>query len=41
MAFLMSALFKMLGVWLAFPLTEFVVAVIGAVLFKYGSNKRI
>ncbi|MDE5974397.1 MAG: MATE family efflux transporter [Eubacterium sp.] len=41
MAFLMSALFKMLGVWLAFPLTEFVAAVIGAVLFKYGSNKQI
>ena len=34
MAFLMSALFEMLGVWLAFPLTELIVAVIGAVLFK-------
>lgn len=39
MAFLMSALFKMLGVWLAFPLTEFVVAVIGIGLFKF-SNKN-
>lgn len=41
MAFLMSALLKMLGVWLAFPLTEFVAAVIGIGLFKYGSNKQI
>mgnify|MGYP002510207180 CR=1 FL=1 len=41
MAFLMSALLKMLGVWLAFPLTEFVAAVTGIGLFKYGSNKQI
>lgn len=34
MAFLMSSLLEMLGVWLAFPLTELMVAVTGAVLFK-------
>lgn len=34
MAFLMSSLLEMLGVWLAFPLTELIVAVTGAVLFK-------
>lgn len=39
MALLLSSLFDMLGVWLAFPLTELVVSVIGVMLFKYG-NKR-
>lgn len=34
MAFLMSSLLEMPGVWLAFPLTELMVAVTGAVLFK-------
>lgn len=39
MAFLMSSLLEMLGIWLAFPLTELIVAVTGMGLFTY-SNKQ-
>lgn len=34
MAFLLSSLWQMTGVWMVFPVTEFVVALIGAVLYK-------
>ncbi|MBP3366159.1 MAG: MATE family efflux transporter [Treponema sp.] len=33
MAFLLSSLFKMTGVWLAFPATELLTAIIGLILF--------
>ena len=33
MAFLLSSLFGMTGVWLAFPATELLVSILGAVLF--------
>lgn len=39
MAFFLSALLEMTGVWLAFPLTEMIVAVTGIGLFKF-SNKN-
>ena len=34
MAFLLSALWKMTGVWLTYPITEFIVALLGAVIYK-------
>lgn len=39
MAFLLSVLFEATGLWLAFPATELVVAVIGVIL--YGRGKRV
>lgn len=39
MAFLLSALFEATGLWLAFPATEFLVALVGIVL--YGRWKRV
>lgn len=33
MAFLLSAILKMIGVWCAFPITELIVAVVGVVLY--------
>lgn len=34
MTFLLSALWKMTGVWLTYPITEFIVALLGAVIYK-------
>ena len=35
MAFLLSALWKMTGVWLAYPITEFLIALLGVVMFYF------
>lgn len=40
MAFLLSAIGKMVGVWCAFPATELLVSVIGAALFFASKKKR-
>lgn len=40
MAFLMSALLKMTGVWLSYPLTEGMVALTGILLYKKSGDKR-
>ena len=34
MAFLMSALWEMIGIWLAYPITEFITALIGLVIYS-------
>lgn len=34
MAFLLSALWKMTGVWLTYPITEFLIALLGFVIYK-------
>lgn len=34
-AFLLSALFKMTGVWLTYPITEFLIALLGFVIYKH------
>ena len=34
MAFLLSALWKMTGVWLTYPTTEFLIALLGFVIYK-------
>lgn len=39
MALLLSSIFDMIGVWCVFPLTEFLVACIGILLFLYSQNK--
>lgn len=40
MAFLLSALWKMTGVWLAYPVTEFVIALLGFVIYKYKNKEK-
>ncbi|MBD5540619.1 MAG: MATE family efflux transporter [Lachnospiraceae bacterium] len=40
MAFLMSFLFRMTGVWLSYPLTEGVVALMGMILYKRQGRKH-
>lgn len=39
MAFLLSALWKMAGVWLTYPITEFLVALLGLIIYKH-KNKH-
>lgn len=41
MAFLLSAILKMTGVWLAYPSTECVVAMVGAVFFLLIERKKL
>ena len=38
-AYLLSGLLGLTGVWLAFPATEFIVAVVGAALYKYTQRR--
>lgn len=38
MAFLFSAILKMIGVWCAFPMTEFIVAAVGTVFYIAGNR---
>ena len=38
MAFLLSALWKMTGVWLTYPITEFLIALLGFAIYKHKSN---
>lgn len=40
MAFLLSALWKMTGVWLTCPITEFLIALLGFVIYKRKNTKR-
>ena len=40
MAFLLSAVWKIQGVWCAFPATELLVAAVGAVLFTVINNRK-
>ena len=40
MAFALSAHFGMTGVWLAYPATEVVVALVGVVLFRLLKSKE-
>lgn len=39
MAFLMSLLFRMIGVWMSYPLTESMVALTGMILYKKSGGK--
>lgn len=40
MAFFLSSLWKMLGVWLAYPITESLVALLGFVIYKYKNEQK-
>ncbi len=40
MAFLLSAIAGMTGVWLTYPITELLVAVLGFIIYKRQSNKK-
>ncbi len=35
MAFLLSALWKMTGIWLTYPITEGIVAIMGYAIYRY------
>lgn len=41
MAFVLSALLQLTGVWLAFPVTEILVTVCGTVLYIHGTRKQV
>lgn len=40
MAFLLSALWEMTGVWLAYPITEFLIALMGFAIYKYMNKQK-
>lgn len=40
MAFLLSALWKMTGVWLTYPITEFLIALLGFVIYKHKNKQK-
>lgn len=40
MAFLLSALWKMTGVWLAYPITEFLTALLGFVIYQHKNKQK-
>lgn len=40
MAFLLSALWEMTGVWLTYPITEFLVALLGFVIYKHKNKQK-
>lgn len=40
MAFILSALWKMTGVWLTYPITESLTALLGFVIYKYKNSSR-
>lgn len=40
MAFLLSALWKMTGVWLTYPITEFLVALLGFAIYKHKNKQK-
>ena len=40
MAFFLSSLWKMLGVWLVYPITESLVALLGFVIYKYKNEQK-
>ena len=40
MAFLLSAIGGMMGIWLTYPITEALVAVLGYVIYKCYQNKK-
>ena len=40
MAFLLSALWKMTGVWLTYPITEFLIALLGFLIYKHKKLKE-
>lgn len=40
MAFLLSALWKMTGVWLTYPITEFLTALLGFVIYKHKNKQK-
>ena len=40
MAFFLSSQWKMLGVWLAYPITEPLVALFGFVIYKYKNEQK-
>lgn len=40
MAFLLSALWKMTGIWLAYPITEFLTALLGFVIYKNNNKQK-
>lgn len=40
MAFLLAALFGIIGVWLAFSVTELLVAIFGFIMYYIFKNKR-
>ena len=40
MAFFLSALWEMTGVWLTYPITEFLIALLGFVIFKRNQNEE-
>lgn len=41
MAFLLSVLWKMTGVWLAYPITEFFIALLGFVIYKHKNKQNV
>lgn len=41
MAFLLSALWKMTGIWLTYPITEGIVAIMGYAIYRYYKRRKI
>lgn len=41
MAFLLSALWKMTGVWITYPITEFLIAVLGFIIYRYKIKSKL
>lgn len=41
MAFLLSALWKMTGVWITYPITEFLISLLGFLIYKYKIKPKL